>query len=172
MVLFPTLSAKRSVIAVAGLAGALTLVGMPAVAAAQPAAQVAIADAGNSTLAAVPLQADSAPKPFVVANGSTPAAGHFIWESRSVRVGGSIAGSRLVEAAVVFTAYDGTGRVVARAARPGDNDYTPTLKNYGFTLNPSGGAIQKIVVDVWQKDEPGGHVHKRDSQAYFRPAGT
>lgn len=99
------------------------------------------------------------------------AEGRFVWENRSVRVGASLDSADGQDCvAVVFTAYDRSGRQVARAARPGDSKYTCGAPGYGFTLNASHvrGGIRTIVVDLYHGDDGGFHAHI-GRKVYHRP---
>ncbi|WP_203863103.1 hypothetical protein, partial [Plantactinospora mayteni] len=100
--------------------------------------------------------------------------GKFIWYNRSVQVGGGVTGSGNRDcAAVVFTAYDSNNRQVARAARPGDNQYNCTNQRYGFgfMLDASNvvGGIRSIRVDLYIWNIETGQVFLEDSGRYPRP---
>jgi hypothetical protein len=124
---------------------------------------------GAGLLAAAPAQASFPKTAFHAGSTDIHADGHFIWENRSVQVGGSVTGDGTLGASVVFTAFDGSGHVVARAARPGDNKYTGGVFSYGFTLDASSvvGGIRSIEVDLWGKS--GTNVFLDDFPTYFRP---
>lgn len=101
--------------------------------------------------------------------------GHFIWYNRSVQVGGSVFADGTGDpcAAVVLTAYDQYKKQVARAARPGDNEYScdTGAAGFGFTLDASDvvGGIRSIEVDLWEWDFRTGRTFKADTEWYYRP---
>jgi hypothetical protein len=121
-----------------------------------------------------PAQAADPSTTFFVGNVGA-AEGDFIWYNRSVRVGGGVTAAPTGDpcAAVVFTAYDGSGRQVDRAARPGDNLYncSPDRYGYGFTLDASDvvGGIRKIRVDLWEWYPDEGWIFDSVTKYYTRP---
>lgn len=102
------------------------------------------------------------------------AAGNFVWLNQSVQVGGELfVDSSGFGGAVVITAYDGSGRQVARAVRPKDGEYyrTQGYHGFGFVLDPIGsprGGIQRIEVDLWLH-LPGSSPRLADIEHYDRP---
>ena len=106
----------------------------------------------------VPLSAEPAMAAYPTSTYDTGAGGSFIygdliWYNRSVRVGGTVGDDDGVApcAAVVYTGYDGSGRAIARAARPGDDKYTCGSLGHGFTLDASSvsGGIRWVEIDLW-----------------------
>lgn len=102
--------------------------------------------------------------------------GRFVWLNQSVQVGGSLYVTETWGwcGAVVFTAYDGSGRQVARAVRPKDGEYYCTRGWHGFefTLDPAGspsGGIRRIQVHLWAYEFGVSGPRIIDSENYWRP---
>ncbi|WP_203863102.1 hypothetical protein [Plantactinospora mayteni] len=133
----------------------------------------------GSTAVSTPAHAASVQTWFDIGTG-TQSSGNFIWHNRSVQVGGGVTGSSSYLgdrswwcASVVFTAYDMNNRQVARAARPGDNQYNCTVYRYGFgfMLDASNvlGGIRHIRVDLWEWDRDRNTVYIDKTEWYHRP---
>jgi hypothetical protein len=100
--------------------------------------------------------------------------GHFIWYNQSVQVGGTLyaPGDAALGNAVVYTAYSGSGTMIARAARPGDGVYLYGGKlGHGFTLDPNvvAGGIETIDVTIWFRNRSTGQTYKCCTVAFRRP---
>jgi hypothetical protein len=100
--------------------------------------------------------------------------GNFIWYNRSVQVGGTLYAPLLTEwgTAVVYSAYSSSGKMVARAARPGDGVYLYSGKlGHGFTLDASSvvGGIRHIDVTIWVRNPATGQTWQWGTITYARP---
>jgi hypothetical protein len=100
--------------------------------------------------------------------------GNFIWYNRSVQVGGTLWAGIDGETgdAVVYTAYSGSGKILARAVRPGDGQYLYAGKlGHGFTLDAStvAGGIQKVEVAIWNHNRFTGQTWECCWATWLRP---
>jgi hypothetical protein len=100
--------------------------------------------------------------------------GNFIWYNRSVQVGGTLYAPLLTEygTAVVYSAYSSSGKMVARAARPGDGVYLyGGSLGHGFTLDASSvvGGIRHIDVTIWVRNPTTGQTWQWGTITYARP---
>jgi hypothetical protein len=95
--------------------------------------------------------AAAASQHYSLTRAGTGVSGNLAWLNRSVKVGGTVHGTAGRCAAVVYTGYSGTGRIVARGTRPGDNAYTCGSLPHGFVLDAGGvhGGITRVDIDLW-----------------------